>query len=132
MSKINWLDVETFEDEPTAFAARVVNLAQAAITIATVSSITTRVYLCTSRDNVIAGIGTLVGSPITETVASVVYDTMQPWSKDSTGYNLKIEPDADVYFASGGWHRIESIVTPSTGQPFPVVWGKESRELMTS
>ena len=58
----------------------------------------------------------------TETVSSVVFDTLQttPAKPDATGYNLRIKFLA-TEFTSPGRYRLEVLVTPVSAQPFWIV-----------
>jgi hypothetical protein len=125
MSAINWVEPGEFEDAPVVLMNRVKNAAGSDITQASTTSVKYKVFACSNKDAVIEASGTQVGTETTETVSSVVFDTLQtaaPWSADSTGYNLKItlppgsRPD-------GGWHRVEVVITPTTGSAYPIVWG---------
>lgn len=124
MSRINW--TEAFEDQAVALMDRVKNLAGAYITVASISTLTYKVYLCEDRDAVISASGEIVGTETTLTpIATYVFDalvTTAPWTADATGYNVRLDLPA-AKRPTGGWHRVELKFTPTTGDPFFVVWG---------
>lgn len=126
MSAINWVDGDgVFEDAPLLLMDRVRNMAGAYPTQASITSIKYKVFACEDEDAVIAANGEIVGTETTCVIADVLYDTLQTdsrWTKDTTGYNLAIELPPGSRPA-GGWHRIEAVITPVTGSPYPVVWG---------
>lgn len=69
------------EDEPVVAAARIINPAtQDPALQADVSSITRNVYL--KSDGSLISTATLVK-------VDTIFDTLQPWDKDGTGYNFR-------------------------------------------
>ena len=107
-----------WEDGGASLMARVLGHNAAAITQASVSSITYKVFDLSSGtppDQVTSG---------TLTVSSVVFDTYQTdarWTKDSTGYNFRWDAPASA-FPSWSVYQIEIKFTPSSGETFFLVF----------
>lgn len=124
--KINF--AEGLEDCGISLMDRVYGNAGTAITQATITAISYKVYSHTSKDKAVdAEDGTLIASG-SLTVASVVFDTLQTdarWTKDSTGYNFRYDSPATDRPA-GGWHRYEIVFDPSSGENFAAVWVVET------
>lgn len=104
------------EDVGVCIMARVVGNDAAAITQATISSISHKVTDLNTNTALTSG---------ALTVASVVYDTLQTdarWTADTTGYNFAyVIPDTVI--ASGGTSVVVDVTfNPTTGQDFAVVW----------
>jgi hypothetical protein len=145
MSGINW--TSAFEDAVCVLMDQVRNLNKALITQASVHSIKYKVFACDSKDDVIDAIGELVGTEVTCSIPDVVFDTLQttaPWVADedaeagTDGYNLRINLPASAR-PSGGWHRVEAVITPKTqggsadtDNAYPVVWGIETKGMIGS
>lgn len=51
------------------------------------------------------------------TIADVIFDTAQPWDKDSDGYNFLHVIDPDALPAGGKTYHFEYTFTPETGHP---------------
>lgn len=117
-----------FEDAPIVLMDRVKNIAGDYITQASVSTITYRVDAYSSqRDAETCSNATEVTDDTSLTVSAVVYDTLQtaaPWDStaDSAGYNFRFTLPAASRPVGDKWHRVEVVITPSTGDAFPLVW----------
>jgi hypothetical protein len=131
---IQWDKRGEAEDNPIALMDRVYNINGALVTIASISTITYTSWACLNEDEVISGAGTQVGTSTSCTVASTIYDTLQtaaPWTKDATGYNMRIDLPGSARPAPG-WHRIEIIITPVTGSAYTLRWGIKTGALAVS
>lgn len=131
---IQWDERGEAEDNPIALMDRVYSINGSLVTIASISTITYRVYACADKDEVISGAGEIVGPQTSCTVATTVYDTLQtsaPWTKDATGYNFRIDLPGTARPAPG-WHRVEIIVTPATGSAYTLRWGIKTGALAGS
>jgi hypothetical protein len=119
---------EGFEDAPIVLMDRVKNIAGAYITQASVSSISYRCDAYSSQtDAEKCSNGTEVTDDTSLTISSVVYDTLQtaaPWDStaDATGYNFRFTLPAASRPVGDKWHRVEVIITPATGDAYPLVW----------
>lgn len=117
-----------FEDAPIVLMDRVKNIAGAYITQASVSTITYRVDAYSSqRDAETCSNATEVTDDTSLTTADVVYDTLQtaaPWDStaDATGYNFRFTLPAASRPVGDKWHRVEVIITPTSGDAYPLVW----------
>jgi len=119
---------EGFEDAPIVLMDRVKNLDGAYVTQSSLTSITYRVDQYASEGDARACInGTEVVDDTTLTISTVISDTLltaAPWNStaDSTGYNLRFTLPGTARPTGGKWHRVEVILTPSSGGAYPVVW----------
>lgn len=117
-----------FEDAPIVLMDRVKNIAGAYITQAAVSTITYRVDAYSSqRDAETCSNPTEVTDDTSLTKTDVVYDTLQtaaPWDStaDATGYNFRFTLPAASRPVGDKWHRVEVIITPTSGDAYPLVW----------
>ncbi len=70
------------------------------------------------------------------TVASVVYDTLQTadprWPHNDTGYNFAFLFPASAFPTGGKTNSVEVKFTPSSGEPFHVVWDVKVMDLKRS
>lgn len=97
------------EDSPAEVLAYVTGLGGAAITQATVESITRTVYdLSSATPAVAVAEAELV-------VADVVLDTAESWDLDERGYNFADTVPAAVFAEADHVYRIEYLVTPADG-----------------
>ena len=99
--------------------ARVVGQAGSAVTQASLSSITCKVF-----DLQGAAPGTAVSEP-TVTISSAVFDSLQTdarWTEDATGYNFAHQVASSVVADGGHAYRVEYKFTPASGQTFYVVF----------
>lgn len=116
------------EDAPIVLMDRVKNIAGEYITQASVSTIT---YRCDSyssqNDAEKCSNGTEVTDDTSLTTSAVVYDTLQtaaPWNStaDALGYNFRFTLPAAARPTGDKWHRVEVIITPTSGDAYPLVW----------
>jgi len=125
------------EDAPIVLMDRVKNIAASYITQASVSTITYRVDAYSSQiDAEKCSNGTEVTDDTSLTISAVVYDTLQtaaPWDStaDATGYNFRFTLPAASRPVGDKWHRVEVIITPSTGDAYPLVWIIETLAMST-
>jgi hypothetical protein len=118
--------VTAWEDASVTLLARVSGNSGAYITQASLTGISTKVFDGETQQ----------GTTITETVSSVVFDTLQTdtnlWDVDTTGFNFKTTVAAS-YFPSGGKvYRVEVVFDPSSGDDFPAVFDVTTKNLMGS
>jgi hypothetical protein len=115
-----------WEGADLAAMARLVNVAQTAVTQATIASAYLKVY---DAD------GTQVSTTVTLTVSSVIFDTLQTgngWTVDSTGYNFRYVITGATYFPDGGVRYTgEFVFTPSSGSPFAFVIRNTTKALIS-
>lgn len=107
---------QAFEDTSPALMSRVTGNAGAAITQASLTSITLDVY--SEHD------GSAVAEDVDVTISSTVFDTLQTdarWTKDSTGYNFRYDCP-QTYLPSPGLYRYEFTFDPASGGDFCVVF----------
>ena len=110
---------EGWEDGSLLILRYVTGNADTAITQASLTSITYKVYDLDDSD-------AQVGAETTLTVTDVVFDTLQttaPWDvdRDGAGYNFRVTIPGS-YFPNGGRrYWIELNFNPVTGDDFPVV-----------
>lgn len=117
-----------WEDSGAALMARVLGNAATAITQATVSSVTRKVF---DLD------GATPTTPVSSalTVSTVVFDTLQTdgrWATDSTGYNFLDAVDDDVFTTGGNRYRVEYVFEPSSGAKFHVVFEVLARPVVVT
>jgi len=117
-----------FEDAPIALMDRVKSIAGAYVTQASLSTITYRVDEYASQEDAETTTGgTVITAATSLTISAVIFDTLQtaaPWDSaaDSTGYNFRLDL-AGTHRPNGGkWHRVEIVITPSSGGAYPLVW----------
>lgn len=117
-----------YEDAPIALMDRVKNLSGENITQSSVTSLAYRVdeyasqleaETCTS--------GTEITASTSLVKTSVVFDTLQtsaPWdiAADATGYNFRLDLAGANRPNGNKWHRVEIVITPTSGGAFPLVW----------
>lgn len=118
-----------WEDSGAALMARVVGNDAAAITKATITSITRTTYDLDSATPTVAVETTAL------TVATVVFDALQTdarWTVDSTGYNFRDDVDDDVFTTGGRRYRTEYVFEPSSGAKFHVVYEVLARAVVVT
>lgn len=124
-----------FEDGGATFLARVYGNSGSAITQASLSSITCKVFDLDSTTP-----DTAILTP-TVTIASVVYDTLQTgglWvddngdALDSVGYNFAHAMPATAFPTGGHRYRIEYKLTPASGEVFWIVFEATATDVRTS
>lgn len=118
-----------WEDGGAQCMARVSGQDGAAITQASLSSITCKVFdISTSTpDGVVA-------TP-TVTISTSVFDTLQTdarWTKDSTGYNFRHSLAASVFATGDHVYRVEYKLAPTSGEAFWLAFELYSKALRTS
>lgn len=129
MSATEIIKGSVWEDGGATILARVTGNAGAAITQASLTSITCKVFDLdgTTPD-------TAITTP-TITVSTAVYDTLQTdarWTVDSTGYNF-IDALAATNFPTGDHlYRVEYKFTPTSGAVFFVVAELYAKNVRTS
>lgn len=118
----------SFEDQGATLMARVVGNDAAAITQATISTIT---YTVIDRRDP----STKIVDASSLTVSAVVFDTLQTddrWSTDETGYNFRHTVPASVLSGGEKRYRIEYKFTPSSGEVFFCVFEITTEAIYTS
>lgn len=129
MPSANITRAEIFEDGGCQCLARVVGNAGTAITQASLTAITAKVFDLDSTTP-----DTAVATP-TVTISSAVFDTLQTddrWDADDTGYNFKFEVAASAFSTGGRRYRIEFLFDPTSGENFWVVFEVTARNVRTS
>lgn len=123
-------DLRTFqawEDCGLQCLARVENWDGDLILQADLGTITYKVFDTTT--NTETGTGSL-------TVANVIFDTAQTnsgWPASfSAGFNFKFLLPATAFPIGDRHYRIEFLVTPTSSQPFPIVFRAFAQNLLTS
>lgn len=115
-----------YENSGAVLMARATGNSGAAVTQASLSSITYKVFDASSTTPYTAiASGTL-------TIGSVIFDTLQtgaPWTADSTGYNFLWTAPASAFanLSSGlnpdqHTYRVEILFTPTSGEVFWAVF----------
>jgi hypothetical protein len=128
MMAATFITATIWEDSGCFLMARVRGNAGSNITIASITSITSNVY---DESNV----NTLVAGPTTQTVSSVVFDTLQTdsrWTKDSTGYNVGVSALAAWFPTGGHLYRVELAFVPVSGENFKVLYRIHAQNLVAS
>lgn len=114
-----------WEDSGAFFMADIVGNDAAAITQASITGITCKVFDSS---------GTSAGTP-TIVVANVVFDSYQTdarWTVNTTGYRFGYAM-ADTIFTTGGeTYTVEFMFDPASGSDFPVVYTVTARNLQGS
>jgi hypothetical protein len=110
---------KAWEDGSVSLLARVVGQAGTAVTQASLTSITYKIFdtLSDTPTSAVAS-GTL-------TISDVIFDTLQTdarWTKDNTGYNFLHTIGAGVLTKENTVYRIEYLFDPVTGENFYVVF----------
>lgn len=126
-----------FEDGGIVLMARVLGWSGTAINQASVTSIALKVFeYATEREAIANTNGTeITGVGGSLTVSDVVYDALQtaaPWTKDSTGYNVRYDAPATCLPNGGKWYRFEFKVTPASGAAYWLVWVVEAVSVASS
>lgn len=114
------------DDSPTFLARLMVDASNTltAIQQSDLSSITYAVYYRTTE----IGSGTL-------TISSVVYNTLQTgtiWSRDSTGFNMKVSLSSNLFPTGNREYRVEFTFTLAGGSKFHLVYDIFARALRSS
>jgi hypothetical protein len=110
---------KAWEDGSVSLLARVVGQDAVAVTQASLTTITYKIFdtFSTTPTTAVAS-GTL-------TVSDVIFDTLQTdarWTKDNTGYNFLHAIGAGVLTKEDTAYRIEYLFDPVTGGNFYVVF----------
>jgi hypothetical protein len=115
------INSQGIENSPAVIRALVKKQDGTALTQATTTSITAKVFNIDS--------GGQVGSDISADPATSVFDTLQ--EGETTQYNLAI-PIGGAYFPTGNTtYSIEIKVTPTTGDPFYIVVRHHARNIFS-
>ena len=115
-----------WEGTSPTLMARVLNSSGNPISQAGTTSVAYSIF-DTSRASKVIGSGT-------RTVGAVIYDTYQDddaWSVDSIGYNFRDTPAASNFPIGGRTYRVEYKITPSSGDPYYVVFEVTTRKIYT-
>lgn len=113
-----------WEDAGAMLMARVTGNDGAAITQASLSTITYKVFDLKTE----VSTGSL-------TISSVVFDTLQTdarWTVDSTGYNFRWDAPASLFTTSGHQYRVEIRFTPASGAIFWAIFDLFTIAVLTS
>lgn len=116
-----------WEDADLVAMARLKGSDGADVTQAALTSIAIHIYDLES--------GEQVGSTLTPSVSSVIFDSLQtspPWSADADGYNFRVTLSGSYFPEGSKLYRVEAILTPTTGSPFPVVLDIGTQNLLSS
>lgn len=93
-----------------------------AATPITQASLTTFKYAVTkysSRDDAIEDTnGTVVVAETALTISAVIFDALQSWDVDSTGYNMAHALAATSFPDGNVWYRVEYWADPTSGEDF--------------
>ena len=120
---------DCWEDGGSTNLSRVYGAAGAAITQASLSTITYAVFdLQSATPDTSVDDGSV-------TISTSVFDTLQTdgiWTKDDTGYNFKHTIAATVPSTANHVYRTEYLFTPVSGQPFWVVFEALTKKVRTS
>lgn len=119
-----------FEDAGASLMARVLGNAGTAITQASLSSISYKVFdLHGDTPTTATQTGTL-------TISAVVYDTLQTsdprWTVDTTGYNFLYTAPASWFPDAPRTYRVELKFTPATGEVFWLVYELKTKVIYSS
>lgn len=123
------LEKSIWEDTGLAILARIENIDGEAITQASLSTITCKVYDLSTLE--------LVTSP-TVTIATSVFDTMQTpsiddrWDVDAIGYNFKYNLPALAFPTGDREYRVEFNFDPASGDDFPLMCAVFAKNRMAS
>jgi hypothetical protein len=113
-------DGECLEDAPKVVLARVLGANRAAITQASLSALTYIVKRYASDQAAeVDSDGTSIVTETTLTIADCVFDALQSWDEDSTGYNLQVTLPASAFATAGYFYRADIWATPTSGDRFP-------------
>lgn len=122
MSKIQVFSA--VEDGGVTLMSRILGNAGTAITQASISTLTLKVFECTSEADALNAVGDeVVGVGGSLTVSTHVYDTLQtavPWNstEDAVGYNFRYDAPVTCLPTGGRWYRFEFKFTPASGAAF--------------
>jgi hypothetical protein len=120
---------QVWEDGGATCLARVHGNDAAAITQATISTITYKLY------DVTGATPTTVVTSASLTVASVVYDALQTdsrWTADGTGYNFAHTVAAASLSDANRAYRVEYRFVPATGEAFHAVFELHTRAVWST
>ncbi len=115
------------EDQELVILARVRGLDGEDITQVTISSVSVRVFDL--------GVNRQIGTTLSPTVLSTVYDTLQKnnqWTVDSIGYNFRYVVPASYFPGGDIEERIEVMFTPTVGSPFFLIVEVSVDNVLTS
>lgn len=118
-----------FEDGGATLMARVLGQSGSAITQASLTAITCKIFDLNS-----ATPDTAVATP-TITISDVVFDTLQTdarWSFDVVGYCFRHSPSASTFSSGDHRYRVEYKFDPVSGDDFFVVFEFLAKQVKTS
>lgn len=119
MSEIRRLPRDPFEDNPDYIKLRIENPSEQVATIASLTGISYRVIEYSSEEDAREDDnGTEITGATSLTVADVIYDTLQSWSIDATGYNFKMLSPATNRPNGDKWQRHQITFTPASGPAY--------------
>jgi hypothetical protein len=116
-----------YQSTPIVLMDRVKSVAGADVTQSSLSTITYTVKKYASQADAEGDDdATSVITSTSVTISSSIFDTLQtaaPWDSvaDTNGYNFKFTLPA-ASRPTEGWHRVQFVFTPATGEAYPVVW----------
>lgn len=122
------------EDNPLTLADRILGNDVAAITQATINTISFRVWEYASWDDAkLDRDGSEIGTQASLDKTIVVFDTLQTdayWESppgsgnaiDDTGYNFRATIPPARFPSAAKWYRVEITFTPTAGDAFKIVW----------
>jgi hypothetical protein len=127
MSQMKIHKGEAYEGAPLTIRARVVNASGTAITQASVNALGVTYIVDQYNSEREAELDSDATSIITSTsagaVSSVVFDTLQSWDVDDTGYNLAFTLPPASFPTGDKYVRVSVWIDPASGDDFPGVIG---------
>jgi hypothetical protein len=140
MSGIRWAGM--LEDNPLTVMDRIKGTGGAAITQATINTITYRVFQYDNyNDLLLDQNGSEVGVQASITKADAVFDTLQTddyWTEveggppDDEGYNFRFTVPPARFPSASKFYRVEITFTPTTGDAFKIVWAVSTTAVASS
>lgn len=121
-----------WEDSGAFVMAHVTGNAGTAITQASISSITAKVFDL-ADNSVVLNIGAVATTNISDTLVTTATDPR--WTVATSvaaGYNFSYALPATSFPTGGNRYRVEFIFTPSSGAVFPLVFELDASPLLTS
>ena len=118
-----------FEDSGVSLMARILGTASTAIAQADISTITYGVKATHGGSTATIAFGTSLST------TEVVFDTLQTdarWTRDTTGYNFRVDVPSSALPDGNKKYRAEVKFTPASGQPFHAAWDIETVDLLGS
>lgn len=107
------------ENSGATIRARIVGHAGTPITQASLTTVKYTVQKYADRDDAIKDEnGTEVTDETTLTISSAIFDALQSWDEDSTGYNFAYALPAASFPDGNAWYRVEVWCDPASGEDF--------------